>query len=315
MAAPARKARKRALPMNPKLAEFLAGCRDEAPLQLGVAPFAMLYGIGALAAGMPAWLAQLASAVVFAGAAQLVIVQMLAAGAGAVPVGLTASLLNLRHVLYSASVAEYVRHLPRRWRLLLAYLLTDEAYAVAILRYQSDVGRGAREGRTKTDGTPEAARDSARDDANATNAAREAGAAGETSDANPAGNAFADLRHWYFLGCGCTLWLTWQLATAAGLLFGATIPPEWEIDFAVPLTFIALLTLLLRERAGQAAALFAALGALAFAALPYKLGLVAAVLLGLLAGRLVAARTNERGGCAATDAAPADAAGQEGRAR
>ncbi len=229
-------------------AEFLAGCRDEAPLQLGVVPFGMLYGIGALAAGMPAWLAQLASAVVFAGAAQLVIVQMLTAAAGALPIGLTASLLNLRHVLYSASVADYVRHLPRRWRLLLAYLLTDEAYAVAILRYQTSSTSTADDGATATTaGMP-------------------------------------DLRHWYFLGCGFTLWATWQLSTAAGLVFGATIPAEWDIDFAVPLTFIALLTLLLRERAGQAAALVAALGALAFATLPYKLGLVAAILLGLLAG-------------------------------
>lgn len=221
---------------KPRLAEFLAGCRDESPLLLGVAPFGMIYGIAALAAGVPAWLAQLASAIVFAGAAQLVIVQMLAAGAGFVPIALTSGLLNLRHVLYSASMAEYVRHLPRRWRLLLAYVLTDEAYAVAVLRYQR----------------------------------REA--------------ATADLRHWYFLGAGFTLWAGWQLLTAAGLLFGATIPPEWELDFAVPLTFIALLTLLLRERAGQAAALVAGLGALAFAALPYKLGLVAAILLGLAAG-------------------------------
>ncbi len=96
----------------------------------------MIYGIAALAAGVPAWLAQLASAMVFAGAAQLVIVQMLAAGAGFMPIALTSGLLNLRHVLYSASMAEYVRHLPRRWRLLLAYVLTDEAYAVAVLRYQ-----------------------------------------------------------------------------------------------------------------------------------------------------------------------------------
>lgn len=60
--------------------------------------------------------------------------------------------------------------------------------------------------------------------------------------------------HWYFLGCGFTLWLTWQLSTAAGLLFGASVPAGWDIDFAVPLAFIALLTLLMRERAGQAAA-------------------------------------------------------------
>ena len=224
--------------MHPKLAEFLAGCRDEAPLQLGVVPFGMLYGIGAVQAGMPVWLAQLASAVVFAGAAQLVIVQMLAVGAGALPIGLTSGLLNLRHMLYSMSIAEHVRHLPRRWRLLLAYLLTDEAYAVAILRYQV---------------TP-------------------------PPDDRP------DLRHWYFLGCGFTLWLTWQLSTAAGLLFGASVPASWEIDFAVPLPFIALPAMLMKERAGQAAALVAALAALALAALPAKLGPVVAVVLGLVAG-------------------------------
>ena len=224
--------------MHLKLVEFLAGCRDEAPLQLGVVPSGMLYGIGAIQAGMPVWLAQLASAVVFAGAAQLVIVQMLAVGAGALPIGLTSGLLNLRHMLYSMSIAEHVRHLPRRWRLLLAYLLTDEAYAVAILRYQV---------------TP-------------------------PPDDRP------DLRHWYFLGCGFTVWLTWQVSTAAGLLFGASVPAGWDIDFAVPRTFIALLAMLMKERAGQAAALVAALAALAFAALPYKLGLVVAIVLGLVAG-------------------------------
>ena len=232
--------------MGRRVEEFLAGCSDEAPLQLGVIPFGMLYGIGALAAGMPVWLAQLTSMLVFAGAAQLVIVQMLAAAAGALPIGLTAVLLNLRHMLYSASVAEHVRHLPRRWRVLLAYLLTDEAYAVAILRYARPVGPGP------------------------------------------------DLRHWYFLGCGLTLWGCWQLSTALGIAFGARIPPEWDIDFAVPLTFIALLTLLVKERAGQAAALVAALAVLALAALPYRLGLVLAIVLGLLAGAAAARRGEGR---------------------
>lgn len=255
--------------------EFLAGCRDEAPLLLGVAPFGMIYGIAALAAGVPAWLAQLASAVVFAGAAQLVIVQMLAAGAGFVPIALTSGLLNLRHVLYSASMAEYVRHLPRRWRLLLAYVLTDEAYAVAVLRYQ----------RRETPPPPPGGSGASRETASEASADTLAAATGKAAHAEaPHASPSEDLRHWYFLGAGFTLWAGWQLSTAAGLLFGATIPAEWELDFAVPLTFIALLTLLLRERAGQAAALVAALGALAFAALPYKLGLVAAIVLGLAAG-------------------------------
>ena len=236
--------------MGLRLKEFLAGCRDEAPLQLGVIPFGMLYGIGAVAAGMPVWLAQLTSMVVFAGAAQLVIVQMLSAAAGALPIGLTAVLLNLRHLLYSASVAGHVRHQPRRWRVVLAYLLTDEAYAVAILRYTRP-------------------------------------AAADQEQAEP------DLRHWYFLGCGLTLWGCWQLSTALGIAFGARIPPEWDIDFAVPLTFIALLTLLVKERAGQAAALVAALAVLALAALPFRLGLVLAIVLGLLAGAAVAREARE----------------------
>lgn len=234
--------------------EFLAGCRDEAPLLLGVAPFGMLYSISALAVGMPAWLVQLASAVVFAGSAQLAIVQMLSVAAGALPIGLTAGLLNLRHVLYSASVADYISHLPRRWRLLLAYLLTDEAYAVAILRYR----RNAAAARTRV----------------------------KKSESDALSRP--DLNHWYFFGCGFSLWACWQLSTAAGLLFGARIPLEWDLDFAVPLTFLALLTLLLRERPSQVASLAAGLGVLAFAALPYKLGLVTGVLLGLVAGALTA---------------------------
>ena len=57
---------------------------------------------------------------------------------------------------------------------------------------------------------------------------------------------------------------------------------------------IALLTLLVKERAGQAAALVAALAVLALAALPYRLGLVLAIVLGLLAGAAVARRGEAR---------------------
>jgi predicted branched-subunit amino acid permease len=46
----------------------------------------------------------------------------------------TVGVVNLRHLLYSAAAAEFVRGLPWRWKLLLAYLLTDEAFAAAIPR-------------------------------------------------------------------------------------------------------------------------------------------------------------------------------------
>ena len=54
---------------------------------------------------------------------------------------LTTLVVNLRHALYSASMQPHVRHLPKRWRVPLAFGLTDEAYAVVVQRYaRSDQG-------------------------------------------------------------------------------------------------------------------------------------------------------------------------------
>lgn len=127
-------------PLSPRR-EFLDGCRDELPLLLGVAPFGMIYGLLAVEAGLGKLTAQAMSSVVFAGSAQLVATQLVRAGAPALVLVLTLFVVNLRHALYSASVAPYVKHLPRRWKLALAYLLTDEAYAVAGSRYARDGGR------------------------------------------------------------------------------------------------------------------------------------------------------------------------------
>jgi 4-azaleucine resistance transporter AzlC len=120
---------------NSRRSEFLAGVSAELPLLLGVMPFGMIYGALALGAGVPAGTAQAMSAVVFAGSAQFVIAQLVSLSAPAGVIILTAFIVNVRHALYSASVAEHVRPLPWRWKALLAYLLTDEAYAVTITRY------------------------------------------------------------------------------------------------------------------------------------------------------------------------------------
>jgi 4-azaleucine resistance transporter AzlC len=123
--------------------EFLTGVRAEAPILLGVAPFGMIYGALAIAAGLPHDAAQAMSAIVFAGSAQFIATQLIATGTPPVVILLTTLVVNLRHILYSASVAPYLQPLPRRWKALLAYLLTDEAYVVAIARFQEgDAGAG-----------------------------------------------------------------------------------------------------------------------------------------------------------------------------
>jgi len=103
---------------------------------IGVLPFGMIYGALALSAGMPPQAAQAMSAIVFAGSAQFVTMQMVGAGAPALIIILTIAIVNLRHLLYSASVAPYLQRLRPAWKWLLAYLLTDEAYAPTILRYE-----------------------------------------------------------------------------------------------------------------------------------------------------------------------------------
>ena len=116
--------------------EFLSGIRDELPILAGVFPFGLIYGVSATGAHIPANIVQAMSSIIFAGSSQFVVAQLLGSGTTVIVIVLTAFIINLRHALYSASVAPYVRHLPAPWRWLLAYLLTDEAYAVAITHYQ-----------------------------------------------------------------------------------------------------------------------------------------------------------------------------------
>ena len=115
--------------------QFWNGVRAEIPLLIGVFPFGMIYGILALNAGMAKTTAQAMSSIVFAGSSQFITTQLLHENAPGLVIVLTIFVVNLRHALYSASIAPYVEHLPRRWKAILAYLLTDEAYAVAISEY------------------------------------------------------------------------------------------------------------------------------------------------------------------------------------
>jgi 4-azaleucine resistance transporter AzlC len=220
--------------MVSKRSEFLNGIKSILPILLGVLPFGLIYGVSARSAGLPVIAAQAMSFIVFAGSAQFVTVQLISAG---IPVGiiiLTACLLNLRHALYSASLAPYVKQLPRRWKMLLAYVLTDEAYAVTITHYQQ---------------SDEIA-----------------------------------YKHWYFLGAGLTLWIVWQISTATGIVLGANVPASWSLDFALPLTFIALVIPSLRTRAEWIAATTAGVVAVLAAGLPLNLGLLVATFTGMAIG-------------------------------
>ena len=89
----------------------MAGARAEIPILFGAAPFGLIYGVLARGAGLPPLPAMAMSSVVFAGSAQFIGAGLIGAGAPGAVVVLTTLIVNLRHMLYSASLAPYLRRL------------------------------------------------------------------------------------------------------------------------------------------------------------------------------------------------------------
>ncbi len=214
--------------------EFLQGCREVAPVLLGTIPFGLVAGVAAVTAGMTPVEGIAMSVFAFSGIAQLVTAQLLAVQSPVIVTVSAALVVSLRFLMYSAALSPHFAHLPRRWRIPLSYVLTDQSFALSVRRYSE----------------PGDARD----------------------------------RHWHFLGSASTLWVVWQSAVAVGVLAGAQVPSRWSLDFAVVLTFLALLVPAVRARADLAAAIVASAVVLFAAGLPYRLALVAASIAGIAAG-------------------------------
>lgn len=210
------------------------GSRAVAPLLVGVIPFGLIFGVTAAGSVVGGGLGYATSFIIFAGAAQLATIQLLDADVAAIVVIATALVINARHLMYSAAMAPHFREFPAASRVTLPYLLTDQAFAVSIVRYD------------------------------------------ETTDPT--------YKRWFYFGAGITLWVAWQITTAAGVLLGAQVPPSWSLDFAIPLVFLALLIPAVRSRPALVAAVVGGGVALAASSAPYGLGLIVGAVSGVVAG-------------------------------
>lgn len=215
-------------------AAFADGIRDMLPAVVGMFPFGIVCGVGAIGAGASPLAALGMSLIVFSGAAQIIAAQLLAAGAPLAVIVLSCSVVGLRFLMYSAALAPHLRRLDPRWRHLLAFLLTDQAFAASIRRFR------------------------------------------EFDDLR--GNAS------YFFGGGLALWAMWQAATLVGILLGTVIPASWQLEFVVPLCFLALLAPLLRDRSTLVVVAVAGIAVVALDAMPMRLSMICAGLLGIVAG-------------------------------
>jgi 4-azaleucine resistance transporter AzlC len=123
--------------MRSKLPVALAGVRDTLPLAIGTTPFAVIFGTLAVAAGLPPIAAMAMSAIVFAGSAQFISISLIGGGAALPVIWLTTFVINLRHALYSATLQPVARDWPLPWRVLTAFWLTDECFAIIERRLQT----------------------------------------------------------------------------------------------------------------------------------------------------------------------------------
>ena len=215
---------------------FFEGIRDMSPMLLGIVPFGIVCGVGAIAAGASPVAALAMSMIMFSGAAQIIDTQLLAADAPFGVIVLSCLVVSLRLLMYSAAMAPYLRRLDYRWRNVLSYVLTDQAFAGAIQRFR-------------------------------------------TSD-DLAANAS------YFLGTGVLLWSVWQVSTIVGIVAGQVIPASWQLDFVVPLCFIAVLVPLLRDRVSILVFAVAAIAVVVLDAMPLRLSMICGGLLAIGAGVL-----------------------------
>lgn len=210
------------------------GVRAVSPILLSVAPFGLIFGVTSIAADVPALAAWASSFLIFAGASQIAIVEVLDSGGAAAVALVTAIVINARLMMYSADMGRYTRTSPLGTKVGVAYLLTDQAYLVTSHRHPD----------------PESAR-----------------------GAVP-----------FYFGAGVALFLTWQVTTTTGMLLGSAVPESWSLEFAIPLTFMALLVLAIRNRPGLVAAIVGGSIAVVAAPLAYNLGLLVGAFAGVLAG-------------------------------
>ena len=112
--------------------EFLLGIKLTLPLILSTLPFGFTYGALALDQKLTWLQAQSFSVVLYAGSSQMVALKMASVGSTAFAIILQVFLLNIRHLLYSASVAWRVVALHWPQKIFLAYFLTDEAYVATL---------------------------------------------------------------------------------------------------------------------------------------------------------------------------------------
>lgn len=215
---------------------FVRGMRMIAPGTVATAVWGLVTGVAMVKTGLSSWEALGMTLLVYAGSAQLAALPLIAADAPVWVVIVTALVVNLRFVIFSASLQPYFQRFSLRRRVLLGYVTTDLGVAVFISRYAhcKPEERGGTE------------------------------------------------QVWVFLGMAFMNWLAWQPMSIAGIFLTGSVPGHWGLEFTAVLALMAIMLPMLSNKPAVAGAVTAAVVAVLAAGLPLKLGLLVAVICGMV---------------------------------
>ena len=117
--------------MNSKLKIFLKGIQNVAPLLIPVVPFGIIFGVFGMDLGIGPYMTFGMSIIVFGGASQIVLLQLFSGGASSLVTLSSVAAVNSRHLLYGAVLSEYLSKLKITWKIILSYVMVDQAFSVS----------------------------------------------------------------------------------------------------------------------------------------------------------------------------------------
>ena len=117
--------------MNNRLKILTKGITDVSPLMIPVVPFGIIFGVIGMESGLSAYMTFGMSIIIFGGASQIVLLQLFSGGASSFVTIASVGAVNSRHLLYGAVFSEYLSHLKLSWKIILSYVLIDQAFAVS----------------------------------------------------------------------------------------------------------------------------------------------------------------------------------------
>lgn len=210
------------------------GLKVIVPVAVALVPWAIVTGMALKSAGFSHLEAMGMNFIVFAGTAQLGTLPLIVANAPVWIIVVTALVLNLRFLVFSAAIAKGFRNMGAATRWLAGYLLTDGAFIVTLDKMLSTEDRQWRLG--------------------------------------------------HYMAPSALCWLIWQVFGAIGVFAAASIPKNWSLDFMATIALLVLLVPMARSRPMLVAAAAGGLMAVVLRDLPLRLGVIVAIVIGIMAG-------------------------------